>query len=259
MKRLSLIGGYVLASSLSPAGIADGKDPQATFRLQSACIAIEDAVAKQQDAIAIPLDQIWTNSSPNTREIEELAKEQIKVSGRDLWRPMVRSLSDPPWRAADGQLAKPGFVVEGSGLEAFREAHAVLVGDKKPQRAVSSGSEFTLVFFSRPVQAGLELQEVTRRGNVIELQYRFVGRAELYLTTHLALIPLGKLAAGQYEVKVVQMPSVQKFNGRYIKNEPEQRVPSAERIVSGSFSFEVTIDSETRSAVEIRQQSFSVA
>jgi hypothetical protein len=189
--------------------------------------------------VIVPRDQIWANSMPGTRDIAELAAKQEKLTGVDLWTPIVDSLEGSSWRPQEGQPAKPAFIVPGGGLKAYRAAHAVLTGDKKVQRVIPDNDEVSLVFFSHPVQAGIELQKVVLRKNVIELQYRFIGRMERYLTSYFALIPLGKVEAGKYDVKVVQMPSVQKINDVYIQNEPPLRSKTADQYISGSFSFEI--------------------
>jgi hypothetical protein len=203
-------------------------------------VASAEPPKQESKAVTIPLKEIWANQMPDTRDIEELAKKQIKLTRRDLWSPIVNSIGGFPWRPRDGQPAKPGFVVEGVGLEAFRAAHLVLTGNEEPRRAISHGKQASLVFFSQPVQAGVELQKVELRDNLIELRYRFVSRMETYQTTHLALIPIANLPLGIYEVKVIQMPSVYKHGLRYVPVERPINAELARRKISRSFSFEVT-------------------
>jgi hypothetical protein len=233
----------------------------AAFTVVLCAFAVADGLSSSQDeTVAIPLDEIWAYEMPGTRDIQELDRDLSAEnpetdtstesgSQRDsLWTSIANSLSaDMPgsdW-PREGQLARPGFAVVGTGREALRRTHAVLVNGEKPAESFELDTEISLAFFSYQTATYVHIQKVERRGNEIEIQYRFVGYGEKFVTAHLALIPLGKLLPGEYEVNMVQLPS------RYQSLvDPSKSLPKSDhnlsrekelgrRFVSQPFSFSV--------------------
>ena len=133
----------------------------------------------------------------------------------------------------------------GTGIDALRRAHAVFAEGKKPRDTFAPESAITIVFFSYQFGTYVHLQQVELRENIIDVEYRFVPHGEIYLTAHFALIPLGKLPIGKYQVRIIQAPPVQesrvgghealKLNRRNRTLEKE----SGLRFVCGSFAFSV--------------------
>jgi hypothetical protein len=205
-------------------------------------ISAESPKEKKESAevVTIPLAKIWATSMPGTRDIDELVKEQIKLTKVDLWVPLAESFLDPQWWPKAGRTARSAFVVQGDDLKALREAHAVLTGKQKPKGAVSSSKDVTLVFFSQPRSVEVQLIKIQRHDKVVEIQYRIAPFTEKYTELDLALIPLGSLPPGKYEVKITPAPAVVRVGTNFYKTlEPQQLDKSAEIYVSRPFSFNV--------------------
>lgn len=212
MNRLSLTAGFVIALV--------------------SCVAM--AESPEEKPTMIPLDQIWALQMPGTRDIGELEADKPPKS---MYGPLVEKIR----RALDtareeGKDAKAAFAVLGTGLDALREAHAVLVQEKKPRETFPSGSEISVVFFSHSFGSYVHLDRVQRRDNVIEIHYRFVPHKTSDLTEHIAIVPLGALPAGEYQITVIQEPMDERFiNGGF--RPVDSKV--AGQVVSGSFRFSV--------------------
>ena len=159
------------------------------------------------DSTTIPLDQIWAYQMPGTCKIEELDNVPRKIPGNGLLGTIFKSqvLRDDKLRFKD--MARPGFAVAGSGRAALKAAHDVFVENKKPDETFSPDEEVTIVFFSEPVSRyRVEIQQVKRNENEIEIRYETQGSLSGGDFENLALIPLSKLPAGKYHVESLQLP-----------------------------------------------------
>jgi hypothetical protein len=194
------------------------------------CVVVTaERVAKQSEAVEIPLKEIWAYNMPGTRDLQ---KVEDRLTPKQ-WEEIRRSLSVQP---PQGKKAGTGFAVVGVGPDAMREVHVVLVEGKKPSQIFPSNSDVSLVFYSYQFNRYVHLRSVSRRGNVIEIQYQFVPHKTKELTEHFALIPLSKLQLGKVQVDVVQAPMAQEFVRAEWKPVGDD---TARQIVCGSFSFEV--------------------
>jgi hypothetical protein len=89
----------------------------------------------------IPLDRIWALGMPGTKDLRSLnekSKENPLLTGIEMALRVV-----PPV----GKKAKPVFVVSGTGAEALKEAHGVIVDDKPTAQTFPIGSNVSIVFF----------------------------------------------------------------------------------------------------------------
>ncbi|MEX0613512.1 MAG: hypothetical protein WD738_10995 [Pirellulales bacterium] len=186
--------------------------------------------ADKQEAVTIPLEQIWAYKMPGTRNVETLDARGSLVEQ------IVRALADPP---AKGKQARACFAVLGTGLEALREAHVLLAKGEKPHERFPAGSEICVVFSSYRTGSYVHLHKVERRGNNVEIYYRFVPHRTRNMTVHFAVIPLGKLPRGKVSVQIIQSPMEQRFVEWGL--EP-LRPDWAERVVCKSFFFAVVED-----------------
>ena len=132
-----------------------------------------------------------------------------------------------------GPDAGPGFPVKGEGIEALNGAYDVLtdVGDRPT--TVPAG-KVSIVFFARQSGQYCHLEKVEREENVITLSYRFHVFRSASVAAHLALIPLGELKPGKYEVRTVQLIA-------HLVGEPSGLIEDEElkHCVLEPFSFEV--------------------
>ena len=170
----------------------------------------------------IYLDEIWASNMPETLSIG-------KLNGGLAWE-MTVAVGFP----SEGKNLGNGFATRGTGREALRSAYSVLTEKNKPRETFPQGSSIFAVFFTTEVTAYVHLHHVERKGNVINIRYRFVPHETEDTSRHVALIPLGKLPPGEYRVNVSQASIEQ----AYVKGFwPMSNEEGARRIVCNSFSF----------------------
>ena len=159
------------------------------------------ALADTPDTINIPLVEIWGYNLAGTRPIRELEPETASIQALGHSASEIRHfLATKP----KGQIkARSGFVVPGSGSEALRQAHAVLVGNKEPN-VVAASDPVSLIFFSHQAGFSVELCGVTRNKNHVEIQYQLTPQKAGVLRASFAVIPLGTLPSGNFSVKPIQ-------------------------------------------------------
>jgi hypothetical protein len=183
----------------------------------------------------IPLRDIWAYRMPGTREIGKLEKDRPPQwnYGR-----LIRDIRNVLGTARPkGKDAGTAFAVSGTGIDALREAHAVLVEEKKPRDKFPAGNDVSIVFFSYSFGSYVELNSVRRRVHDIDIRYRFRTHATMDLTDHIAIIPLTSLTDGKYRVNVIQSLVDKKVSPKYESRFFEPEVAS--KIVSGPFEFSV--------------------
>jgi hypothetical protein len=147
-----------------------------------------------EDAVEIPLDQIWAWDMPGTINIQTLEKG----TPSEDW--LMTKIRDE--QHSKGWMAKAGsaFAVEGTGLKALENAYDIILG--KQSRPTSLSGEVSVIFFSLAAGNYVHLTNVERDQNTINVRYKFVRHEEKHLTRHFAIIPLGKLPKGKYKVDI---------------------------------------------------------
>ncbi len=185
------------------------------------------------DTVTIPLKDIWALEMPGTKDVNELDPKQLlipMVIGQ-LRRIPVDQL--PPYKPAD---AGEAFAVVGSGTNALKAAYRVFVDKKKPPQSFASNDAISIVFFAYQFGAYVHVDHVERNGTTIEIFYRFVPHLTAEVTQHFAIIPVGHLSAGDYDVKITQLPMM----GGYV---PPKAIPidqdAEQKYVCKPFSFSV--------------------
>jgi hypothetical protein len=194
----------------------------AAYLLASTCYG-ED----EPKSVSISLDQIWAYNMPGTHAMSTTrVGNPPKYNSQEgqLLSDIRRSLKPEP------SIGQPnlGFAVLGEGMEALKQAHAVLVGDKTPQKRFLSDNEITVVFFSRLSGSYVHLRQVQRKNLNVDIYYSVVPHESREATEHFALVPFGRLPVGTYHVNIVQI------NGQVTPKE------IAKNIVCQPFSFQVT-------------------
>ncbi len=226
MKRFSLIGGILFSCAF--ATTAQGQTNET-----------EPAVNQ------IALKDIWAYGMPGTRDIRELepdkfgpltrklsTTEQISLSEKSL----VNQAISPIRHKTLERSSIPAFAVAGTGVDALREAAAVLSGKKKPQVTFPTNSHVSIVFFSYPYGAYVHLVKVEQHSGQVVISYRFVPHETAELTRHFALIPLGKLSPGEVKVDTKRLPLEKKFTDAGFKEPPSS---ADSQVVAQSFRFKV--------------------
>lgn len=196
MNWLSLIGGCAIWLVVFQHGLAE-------------------PATEQPEAEAIPLHQIWAYEMPGTRDVEKLEPDKFGMKVRNLGsgeqirrlkESLIYQIRESLGVTKLGVPAPPGFAVLGSGKEALRKAHAVLADGQKRRDSFPANKKISLVFFSKAFGYFVHLHEVERQGNRITIKYFFVPHRETIATSHFALIPLGELDAGEWQVDVARSP-----------------------------------------------------
>lgn len=204
------------------------------------------SAAAEEKPIKIPLKEVWAKDMPGTRNIRDLEPErfgeqvkalpddeQNKLHLESLIAAIGRSLTAP--RRSNNWVTS-GFAVAGAGKNALRQARDILAKKRPIPEPLSANEPVTLVFFARENGVYVHLESIKRLGRIITVKYEFVPHLEHELTWHFALIPLGKLEDGKWQVIVEQAPVDQKYAGYGWKPEG---LEVSRQMVSQSFDFVV--------------------
>lgn len=189
----------------------------------------------------ISFDEIWALEMPETKDVRDLQEIPKALPNAELLRrSYVRQIEValthrnlPNY----GEQPRSALVVQGSGVEALKEAARVLTeiaekGNKKELELIQpAGKELSLVFYSYMCAHYVHIIEVNKEESTITVKYRFVSHSTANMSTHFALIPLGKLPKGTKLVKIVQERTLDKYG------KPASSVREPRRYVSDSFTF----------------------
>jgi hypothetical protein len=218
-----------------------------TFAVLITSCAADDRSAPKATVQTIALDQIWAFEMPGTHDIRELEPDKFGERTRSLpsdqrFRLLDESKTFQIYAAikkahpSNENGAQPGFAVLGTGAEALDGAYNVLVKGEKPDETFPLDSNVTLVFFSRLAGQYVHLKRIERHNNKFDVGYQVVPHLTTNSTWHLALIPVGKLPIGKYQVQVSQLPGGKDKTGHLVG---KFSASDAQHIVCGSFSFSV--------------------
>lgn len=186
-------------------------------------VAAAETPNEQANTVTIPLDQIWAIFMPGTQDLHTLEPEVFSseasklppdVHAQRARESLINQIgahlqpepADKPGPAKKNPNPRPAFAVLGTGREALQAAAAVFAQGQKPQQSFPEGSEISVVFFSYQAGSRVQLVKVERENNVIQIRYRFFADGLTAATSHIALIPLGDLPVGKYQVEITQSP-----------------------------------------------------
>lgn len=157
---------------------------------RSICLALLLASAAQAEEI--PLKSIWAYDMAGTQDARKLSKDLAN----DLATWLMR-------RTGEGGKAGKCFVVSRDGSIALQGAANVLMGGaKRPTKL--AGKEASLVFYSLAAPGYVSIESVEREERKVTVRFKVTTHQESVSTTHFALIPLGKLPAGKFEIEIVE-------------------------------------------------------
>ncbi len=237
----SLTLGGLAWLALSAAVCSNGEETTADLSNSNERVGDKQA-ADDNEAIEIPLSEIWAYDMPGTQDVRQL-EDQEKFKGMLVTERIKNSVvSNTHWRLnlnfrpSEGNHADRGFVVTGVGLDALKEANAILSGKKNREDFFAAGEELTLVFFAYSCSRFVRLDEVMRTHDEIVVKYHFHSHGLRKSSQHFALIPLGSSLRGNINVKMKRMADTTSIN----KIDP-QAAPydqgEARRIVCEPFAF----------------------
>ena len=184
-----------------------------------------------QKPTTIPLDQIWAYDMPGTRGVGGLdaAKEPTGVTSQPIVNQIVTFLASR--HAKEGENVGPAFIVRGTGRKALDNAKTVLTGTVKPESIFPSETDLTLFFYSVIGAPYVHIASVEKSEHMITVKYRFVLHNTRDDSLHFALIPLGQLREGKYEIKIERSELTDK------KSWVQAAIPKFERAVCSGTSF----------------------
>jgi hypothetical protein len=194
------------------------------------------SISFAEEVVEIPLSEIWASEMPGTMDIGELHKQ---------WQPedIARFQRKPTPKE---ESVRPIFAVQGTGFEALRNSYEVLVKKKDPKRSFDANTDISIIFFSRDDNWYVHIKSVELKNKTITINCDMVTHETQETTRHFALIPIGKLSSGEYQVDVVV--SQVDGTGQPISRPLDKEVVN--RIISGSFSFTVSEQGENRATIK---------
>jgi hypothetical protein len=191
------------------------------------CDTTSPGPALPAPGIQIPLKEILALDMPGTQSVREAGDtNNLLAIAKAL------ELRSPHLPEAE-RIAGPGFAVAGSN--AYQEVAAIMSGEKKAKETFSPEDEISLFFFSIQYGAYVHIKAVERIENVVKIHFVFGPHGQKQHTTHFAIIPLGKLPLGKYDVQVVQEP----MDTKIVPMEPPVNKTWEKEVVSKGFSFSV--------------------
>jgi hypothetical protein len=232
MRVPSLVGASILATYLSTIVIAEGLDAQSK---------------------EIPLDQVWGYNLPGTRDIAGIPipetdpqegvvgrnYEQFKQQRESAIEQMRRALmTKPPTERTSQALIlarQPDFFTLQKASTFVAGLQHGKVKLTTGNYTVRAGEQATLIFFSHPSSYYVRLRKVEQVENEITVRYQFEPHGSPEVTVHFALIPLGELPVGEYQVRFEQIPLAEEY--REAGFQPVE--PDALAIVCRPLSFTV--------------------
>jgi len=217
--------------------------------MDSSAIAVEST-----KSVEVPLKSIWANCAEGAKALTELEPE-LRVSldtpeeiakystpeaqkalyerGRQsfVWKIEAAQLRDQ----SESKAPRTGFAVAGVGRAALPGVYAAIVEGKERQDTFSEQDEITVVFFTRPSVAGVIIDRIEWQGNILRIHFTMVSQGELAARSSLALIPVGKLAAGKYRVETVRSSRTDRDQRGF----PPVKAGAENEIVCRPFNFVV--------------------
>jgi hypothetical protein len=187
------------------------------------------ASVHSQETKQIPLDQIWGYNLPGTRDIAGIPLPEHPQPGvgggteaevrlqreADIERLRRALVTKPPAQNAPRAFVLPRqpdwFTLKNASSRIDRKIRQPLVTEEIESETFRAGESMTLVFFSHPASYYVRLRKVERNANEITVQYEFVPHGTVEVTVHFALIPLGRLPAGEYQVRFKQIALSQTY------------------------------------------------
>jgi hypothetical protein len=203
--------------------------------MKAACLLVLALVGRVR-AEEIPLKDIWAEGIPGTRNVRDLqyVPEPRSRAARQL--SLVEQFKSPLRRGLPPDAAGKGFAVSGTGLAALQAASDVMTGKSKRPAKLPADQDITVVIYSHLFGASFRLDSVDQGGKVITVKWHFETHSAPMSTAHFALIPLGKLAPGKYEVSMVELPLRTGDRGARSEPIPKKQIRS---VVCQSFQFTV--------------------
>ena len=148
----------------------------------------------------VPLEQVWAYRMPATKDIAELDDDESYGGLTEKIRRRLSKLS-----RVRNKVPRSCLVLAGTPEQAVEKAYELLSSDDDVSPESITGDRFYLFFFTHNVGSYVHLHEISMAKKTIAVTFVFQPHSTRNITTHYALIPLGKLHPGQYEVQISQV------------------------------------------------------
>ncbi len=218
------------------------------------------SISAAKEAVEIPLSEVWGMNLPGMKPVAHLEPESHGKQGETLsdeerGQRRINSMTYQLIRALSPDLRNeipilPGFAVLGKGREALENAHAVLVKDQPIQNSFPEDRVVSAIFFAQVIYR-LHLTRVERIGNSITIEYCLAPEASRNIVSpKLAIIPLGKLQPGKFQVNIVGFTKTRGYPQSDCKPLRDKKI---EQLVCQPFEFSVLDNSEAETTVNGNQ------
>lgn len=179
----------------------------------------------------IPLKSIWALDMPGTQDIRELDPRETKEQTA-----ITKIASALMGRRERKENLGSCFLVSGEGKDALKNAAALFAGNAPPSKRVAAGEKVSLVFYACSAPGYVHLHSVSKEAGVVTIKYQVVMHQSLEVTSHFALIPLGKLSPGNLKIISEYVPREKREPMEGVSKPDLSMVRSA---VCKSCSFEI--------------------
>lgn len=186
-----------------------------------AALSASFAVAEEKPT-EIPLKSIWAHRMPGTRNINELDDGRAQ---KTLIGPLLKHIRKT-WNNDHG------VAVQGEGLDALKHFYRIEVEGENIE-SLPPNVPISIVFYTNLTDPYVQIRSVTRKGNQITIHYHFTPHRTAVSPQHIALIPLGKMTPGKYDVKIERLP----LEREYVDQGMREPSPEQVNFVCDSFSF----------------------
>lgn len=166
--------------------------PTLTASLLAAMACVSPS--RTEEPVEIPLADIWALRMPETTSIGEMPSDAVAESGKRAF-----SLGQELLKAVQlGERDKQGFAYSGDpGLGLLRYEDYL---SKKATSSCKASEPCFLLLFTYPSVRYAHIKRVTRAGGKVVVSIERTPHQTRNITSHLAIIPLGKLSQGDYSV-----------------------------------------------------------
>lgn len=185
-------------------------------------------LCSQAAAAEIPLDSVWGFDLPDTQDIAGITLPAVEDAPPGLDYAQYRRRREfavEQFRQAlilkpPTELAYPAFVFpHPPGFHTLHHVSSRVGGFPRGElprvreylKTVEAGDAMTLVVFSHPCAYYWRLLKIEREENRFTVHYQFQPHYTPEVTCHFALIPIGELEPGDYEVRLERTPKNEKY------------------------------------------------
>lgn len=173
------------------------------------------------ELVEIPLKDVWAYNMPGTKDINEFGAPKAEDS---LVMKVLRQIRES-WHHHSG------MVVQGEGGEALENVYRKRT-KKGEWSEAPANSPLSIVFYTRGTDEHVRLHSIERQGTKFTVRYNIVPNRTQMSDSTIAIIPIGRLAAGKYSVSIVRLPLEAKYLDQGHREPPVEVVNN----VCSSFS-----------------------